>query len=48
MNANYRNKLRRQSKRERDLEIKRKVRKAHISSKVRVKDVHVNKSEVSQ
>ena len=47
MNGNYRSKLARQSKRERDLEIKRRVRKAYISSKVRVKDVHVN-NEVSR
>tara|TARA_B100000029_G_scaffold390855_1_gene387649 strand:- start:654 stop:851 length:198 start_codon:yes stop_codon:yes gene_type:complete len=47
MNGNYRRKLRRASKRERDLEIKRKTRQAHISKKIRVKDVHVN-SEVSK
>ena len=47
MNGNYRRKLRRASKRERDLEIKRKTRQSHISKKIRVKDVHVN-SEVSK
>lgn len=47
MNGNYRRKLRRASKRERDLALKQEQRKAHISKKIRVKDVHVN-SEVSK